>query len=203
MRAMRPDAPYFIILLCLTPDTFTCQEESAATQWVRLSAYAAMRPDAPYFIILLCLTPLRQTILLVRGRVLPLNGSDCLLMRQCAQMHPTLLFYSVYNAITPDDFTCQGESAATQWVNQTVCLCGNAPRCTLLYYFTLSNAITPDDFTCQGESAATQWVNQTVYLCGNAPRCTLLYYFTLSNAITPDDFTCQGESAATQWVNTY
>jgi hypothetical protein len=32
--AMRPDAPYFIILLCLTPDNFTHQGESAATQWV-------------------------------------------------------------------------------------------------------------------------------------------------------------------------
>jgi hypothetical protein len=29
-----PDAPYFIILLCLTPDNFTRQGESAATQWV-------------------------------------------------------------------------------------------------------------------------------------------------------------------------
>jgi hypothetical protein len=32
---MRPDAPYFIILLCLTPDGFTHQGESAATQWVK------------------------------------------------------------------------------------------------------------------------------------------------------------------------
>jgi hypothetical protein len=31
---MRPDVPYFIILLCLMPDDFTCQGESAATQWV-------------------------------------------------------------------------------------------------------------------------------------------------------------------------
>jgi hypothetical protein len=30
----RPDAPYVIILLCLMPDDFTCQGESAATQWV-------------------------------------------------------------------------------------------------------------------------------------------------------------------------
>jgi hypothetical protein len=30
---MRPDVPYFIILLCLTPNDFTHQEESAATQW--------------------------------------------------------------------------------------------------------------------------------------------------------------------------
>ena len=31
---MHPDAPYFIILLCLMPDDFTHQGESAATQWV-------------------------------------------------------------------------------------------------------------------------------------------------------------------------
>jgi hypothetical protein len=31
---MRHDAPYFIILLRLTPDDFTRQGESAATQWV-------------------------------------------------------------------------------------------------------------------------------------------------------------------------
>jgi hypothetical protein len=31
---MHSDAPYFSILLCLTPDDFTCQVESAATQWV-------------------------------------------------------------------------------------------------------------------------------------------------------------------------
>ena len=29
--AMRPDAPYFINLLCLMPDDFTCQGECAAT----------------------------------------------------------------------------------------------------------------------------------------------------------------------------
>ena len=31
---MISDAPYFSILLCLTPDDFTRQVESAATQWV-------------------------------------------------------------------------------------------------------------------------------------------------------------------------
>ena len=31
---MCPDAPYFIILLCLTPDGFTRQERSAAPLWV-------------------------------------------------------------------------------------------------------------------------------------------------------------------------
>jgi hypothetical protein len=33
--AMHPDVPYFIILLFLMPDNFTCQGESAATQWVK------------------------------------------------------------------------------------------------------------------------------------------------------------------------
>ena len=33
--AMHPDAPYFSILLCLTPDDFVRQVESAATQWVK------------------------------------------------------------------------------------------------------------------------------------------------------------------------
>jgi hypothetical protein len=31
---MHPDVPYFSILLCLTPEYFTRQVESAATQWV-------------------------------------------------------------------------------------------------------------------------------------------------------------------------
>jgi hypothetical protein len=31
---MRPDAPYFIIFLCLTADDVTRQGVSAATQWV-------------------------------------------------------------------------------------------------------------------------------------------------------------------------
>jgi hypothetical protein len=30
-----PNAPYFIILLCLTPDDFTCAWESAGAQWVK------------------------------------------------------------------------------------------------------------------------------------------------------------------------
>jgi hypothetical protein len=34
---MHPDAPYFIILLCLMPDDFTHQGESAATQWVNIT----------------------------------------------------------------------------------------------------------------------------------------------------------------------
>ena len=35
---MHPDAPYFSILLCLMPDNFTRQVESAATQWVKQTA---------------------------------------------------------------------------------------------------------------------------------------------------------------------
>jgi hypothetical protein len=31
---MHPDVPYFIIVLCLMPDDFTWQQESAATQWL-------------------------------------------------------------------------------------------------------------------------------------------------------------------------
>ena len=35
MRQCAPvDVPYFIILLCLMPEDFTCQGENAATQWV-------------------------------------------------------------------------------------------------------------------------------------------------------------------------
>jgi hypothetical protein len=33
---MRSDAPNFIVLLCLTPDDFTRQWESTATQWVKM-----------------------------------------------------------------------------------------------------------------------------------------------------------------------
>jgi hypothetical protein len=33
---MHPDAPYFSILLCLMPDDFTRQVESAATQWIKV-----------------------------------------------------------------------------------------------------------------------------------------------------------------------
>ena len=68
------NAPYFIILLCLTPDDVTCQGESAATQWVKqticpctlLTKWQCIQM-LPYFVILL---RLRQIILLVRGRML-------------------------------------------------------------------------------------------------------------------------------------
>jgi hypothetical protein len=54
---MHPDEPYFIILLCLTPDDFTHQGESAATQWVKNCegysvVYKRLRqaPQTPRFI---------------------------------------------------------------------------------------------------------------------------------------------------------
>jgi hypothetical protein len=52
-----PNAPYFIILLCLMPDDFTCQGESAATQWVNLPMHLVHLLMHPYFIVLLCLMP--------------------------------------------------------------------------------------------------------------------------------------------------
>jgi hypothetical protein len=53
-------------------------------------------------------------------------------------------YFIILLCLTPDDFTHQGESSATQWVNLPMHpvnpLSGNAPRCTTFYYFTLSNA---------------------------------------------------------------
>ena len=59
------NAPYYNILLCLMPDNFTRQVESAATQWVQLHCTLL------YMLVLLCLTP---TILLANKRALVLNG---------------------------------------------------------------------------------------------------------------------------------
>ena len=63
-------------------------------------------------------------------------------------------------ALRPEDFTRQGESAATQWVNQTNLpmhpvnlLSGNAP-----YFVIILLCLWPDNFTHQGESVVTQWV---------------------------------------------
>jgi hypothetical protein len=54
---MHPDAPYFSILFCLTPDDFTREMESAATQWGnctcnqltrhRFSGEGCVRPPPP------------------------------------------------------------------------------------------------------------------------------------------------------------
>jgi hypothetical protein len=42
---MHPDAPYFSILFCLTPDDFTRQVEiSAVTQWVNLIVFILTHP---------------------------------------------------------------------------------------------------------------------------------------------------------------
>ena len=64
---MHPDAPYFIVLLCLTQDDFTHQGKSAATQWVNqticqrifVTHSVRMHPDAPYFIIVATLSNTR------------------------------------------------------------------------------------------------------------------------------------------------
>jgi hypothetical protein len=53
------------------------------------------------------------------------------------------------------------ESAAAQWVNQTICPCTVALHPDAPYFIRLL-CLMPDDFTCQGESAATQWVNNCV-----------------------------------------
>ena len=44
---MCPDAPYFIILLCLTADDFTREGKSAATQWVNQTNISPVRPHNP------------------------------------------------------------------------------------------------------------------------------------------------------------
>jgi hypothetical protein len=36
----------------------------------------------------------------------------------------------------PDGFTCQGKSAATQWVNQTICSCIVLTFCTVIFTLT-------------------------------------------------------------------
>jgi hypothetical protein len=38
VNLLNGNAPYFIILLCLTPDYFTHQGESAAIQWVNFTS---------------------------------------------------------------------------------------------------------------------------------------------------------------------
>jgi hypothetical protein len=39
---MRPDAPYFIILLCLMPDDFTRQGKNTVTQWLNFNSIVAI-----------------------------------------------------------------------------------------------------------------------------------------------------------------
>ena len=63
-------------------------------------------------------------------------------------MHYTPYFI-ISLCLTPEDFTRQGKSAATQWVNQTIFQCillpislsGNELCGILLYHFILSNAL--------------------------------------------------------------
>ena len=71
-------------------------------------------------------------------------------------MHPTLsIFHFVYY---------EGESAATQWINQTISqrillthyveMCPDAP------YFIILLCLTPDDLLIKGRTlAATRWIN--------------------------------------------
>jgi hypothetical protein len=65
-KVQYPNAHYFVVLLCQTPDDFTCQEESAQIGLIRqcpLSLPITMCPvyplnsNVPHFIILLCLMP--------------------------------------------------------------------------------------------------------------------------------------------------
>ena len=48
-------------------------------------------------------------------------------------MHPGPPYIIILLCLMPDDFTHQGESAVTQWVNQTICQC-NLMHPTLLFY---------------------------------------------------------------------
>ena len=48
--------PDFIILLCQTPDDFTCNRECWLIGLIRQSAMHPVDPDVPYFIISLCPT---------------------------------------------------------------------------------------------------------------------------------------------------
>jgi hypothetical protein len=79
---LHPDAPYFIILLCLTPDYFTLSNarrfySSRGERWhwmvnwpiclcVYLTHWVTLCPDVPYFIILLCLMPDYFTLSIAR-----------------------------------------------------------------------------------------------------------------------------------------
>ena len=38
-------------------------------------------------------------------------------------MHPEAPYFIILLFLMPDDFTHQGESAATQWINQTIWQC--------------------------------------------------------------------------------
>jgi hypothetical protein len=66
---------------------------------------------------------LRQTILFVKGRMLPHKGYQtiCQLMNPLNLLIGNASYFIISLCLMPDDFTHQGKSAATQWVNQTIC----------------------------------------------------------------------------------
>jgi hypothetical protein len=73
---MHPD-PYFIILLCLQPDDFTC-EGGAATQWIKHCIHLVIQQDPPLegYVKLLpsvMTFPSRQSLLgnITIGNILP------------------------------------------------------------------------------------------------------------------------------------
>jgi hypothetical protein len=53
--------------------------------------------------------------------------------------------------LMPDDFTCQGKCATTQWVNQTICQCILATLEVAIdpdaLYFIILLPLMPDNFT--------------------------------------------------------
>jgi hypothetical protein len=65
---MRLNAPYFVILLCLMPNDFTCQGESAATQWVNLQKFLWDNKLSKIFHHIFVLWPC------VHQGILPVNG---------------------------------------------------------------------------------------------------------------------------------
>jgi hypothetical protein len=67
-------------------------------------------------------------------------------------------YFSILLCLTPDNFTHQVESAATQWDNQVICsIISSQPiklHCTLMHqnfiiFIIFTVSIMPDDFTCQ------------------------------------------------------
>ena len=95
-------------------------------------------------------------------------------------------YFIILLCLTPDDLTRQGESAATQWVNQTLPmhpvnpLSGNAPGCVLLYYFTLSNT---RQFYSSGEECCHSmgYIITIGPLAGIEPAALRFWCSTLTN----------------------
>jgi phage-related protein len=76
-------------------------------------------------------------------------------------MHPDVpqLYLILLLCLTLGNLTCQEESAATHWVNQTIS--AHASWESFKWQCTLRSILLcpmPDDFTCQGESAVTELV---------------------------------------------